>query len=44
MRVCGRALAAEHHAPVVPADRGVIWADVEGWRRIAVGVAPVHSD
>ena len=25
-------------------DRGVIWADVEGWRRIAVGVAPIHSD
>jgi hypothetical protein len=25
-------------------DRGVIWADVEGWRRVAVGVAAVHSD
>ena len=25
-------------------DRGVIWADVDGWRRVAVGVAAVHSD
>jgi hypothetical protein len=24
-------------------DRGVIWADVEGWRRIAAGRAAVHS-
>ena len=25
-------------------DRGVIWADVDGWRRVADGVAAVHSD
>jgi hypothetical protein len=24
-------------------DRGAIWADVEGWRRVATGVAAVHS-
>jgi len=24
-------------------DRRVIWAQVEGWRRIAVGTAAVHS-
>ena len=24
-------------------DRGVIWADVEGWRRVGVGAAAVHS-
>jgi hypothetical protein len=25
-------------------ERGAIWADMEGWRRVAVGVAAVHSD
>jgi hypothetical protein len=25
-------------------ERGVIWADVEGWRRVTAGVAAVHSD
>ena len=25
-------------------DRGVIWTNVEGWRRVAVGVDAVHSD
>ena len=25
-------------------DRGVIWVDVEGWRRVGTGVAVVHSD
>jgi hypothetical protein len=24
-------------------DRGAIWADVEGWRRVGAGVAAVHS-
>ena len=28
----------------VVTNRGVIWMGVEGWRRVAVGVAAVHSD